>query len=288
MNYLPSKALNDIALAFDNWLELVNTAAPNLLNKTEFGSFKRYDFPGHLKENLSVNEWQQVLRGIMRGEEMMIEKFIQTPPKLFVEIGCGLGTWVILAKLCGATCSIGVDIDPPRLAAAKKMLTLLPKEKNSGLEFRYGSILDMQFEAPVDVFYLKATIHHLLPLDDIFDYMFNNLSSGGRVIVHDPNGLHPISQISAFRDRGIELRGETINIETGKPIAFAKEDFFTFPGILHRFKRHGFKIEHRSGNLGFRSKGSDALYRKIIRPLGKNYLLATLFAPTYTVIAQKS
>lgn len=287
MKYLPSEPLNDKALAFDHWLEQVNNAAPALLDETELDAFKRYDFPGHSKKSLPAETWQQVLRGIMRGEEWMMDTFLQTPPKLFVEIGCGLGTWVVFAKLCGAARSIGVDIDPPRLSAAKKMLTLLPEKESEGLEFRYGSILDVQFETPVDVFYLKATIHHLLPLDDIFDYMFANLAHGGRVIIHDPNGLHPLSQIYAYKDRGFDLRGVTTNIETGKPIHYAKEDFFTFWGIIKRLKRHGFAIEKRTGNIGFRSKASDPWYRNVVRPLGTNYLVASFFAQTYTIVARK-
>jgi len=287
MNYLPSAKLNHKALAFNNWLGMVNEAAPNILSEIELDAFKRYDFPGHLKQRLSIEEWNQALRGMMRGEESLMRNLLHTAPKLFVEIGCGLGTWVVLSKICGATHSIGVDIDPPRLTAAKKIASLLPKEQAKEVEFRYGNILDMQFDAPVNIFYLKATIHHLLPLDDIFEYMFNNLASGGKIYIHDPNAFHPLSQIQAFKDRGFNLRGVTTNVETGAPIPYAKEDFFTFPGILMRLKRHGFIIERRIGNLGFQSKSSDKWYKNVITPLGRNFLLATFFAQTYAITARK-
>lgn len=287
MKYLPSASLNETVAAFDHWLSDASAAAPTMLSSAELKTFRQYDFPGHIKEAQTPLAWDQELRGIVRGEEWMMEQFMDSPPKSFVEIGCGLGTWVVFAKLCGAISSVGIDFHPPRMAVAQKLASLLPKNISDGIDFRFGNILETQFDAPVDVFYLKATIHHLLPLDEIFDYMFEKLAPGGRVIVHDPNGLHPLAQYRAYQDRGFNIIQTVTNAQTGEEMAIAEENFFTFPGILYRFKRHGFILEQRTGNIGFRRKANEKWYRRIIQPLGKNFLLSTLWAPSYTIVARK-
>lgn len=286
---LPAADDNLVAYQFDAWLGRMMELADEILDPDEHRALLYYDFPGKFRPTMSRVSWQRTLRGIMRGEAWMIQHIRRVKPRRFVEIGAGLGTWCYLAAIAGAPEVTGVDIFSRYLAPSIKMQPHFESflGGRSRVSFVLEDIYDMTWDAPVDIFYMKATLHHVLPLDRIFDYMYENLAPGGVVIVHDLNGGHPVSQYGAFRRRGLNLRVSYTDPVSGRSFEMANEDLITVPGILYRFWKRGFRILNQEFHLGFRTMADDWWYDNVIRRLTSLTLLGAVAAPTYTIVAQK-
>ena len=288
MQYLPDPRENLVAERFDAWLSDMFAAAPSVLSSELLAAVESYDSPGNRKRSLSPEQWIRYFRGVMRGEEWIVRYLGANRVDLFVELGCGVGTWCFLAALAGARRVLGIDLCEDRLAAAR----VLARERfascsDARIDFVYDNLFRIAYDRPVDIFYLKSTIHHILPIPALFDYLERNLSPGGIVVIHDTNGLHPISQITALRMRGLNRRVKGTDAQTGEPTEYAMEDYFTLPGIRYRLRRHGFRIIYQQAYLGGRSSSSDRMWQGVIEPLNRSTLLGAFLAPSYQIVAQK-
>jgi SAM-dependent methyltransferase len=266
-------------------MELADTA----LTPDERAALLYYDFPGKIRAALPTNDWHRALRGIMRGEEWMLRHIVERKPRRFAEVGAGLGTWCYLAGIAGMPEVYGIDIFSRYLAPAIRLAPTFNEftQGQSKATFLLEDIYDLRWDEPIDVFYMKATIHHVYPLAPLFDYLWENLSPGGVVIVHDPNGMNALSQYDALKRRGLKLRATYTDPVRGKTVTMANEDLLTVPGVLLRFKRRGFEIVHEQYHMGFRSIADDWWYYNVVQPMSGVRWLGAFVAPTYTIVARK-
>jgi SAM-dependent methyltransferase len=289
VRYLKGDRENEIALRFDALLGDFMSSAVDILPKEELEAFTSYGFPGKDKVRLPREQWDRYLRSTMRGEEWLIQYILRNSCEIFVELGCGLGTWTFLAALSGAKTAIGIDLNIPRLNAARILTEkVFPRHGNADIRFINRSIFNVTFQGPIDVFYMKASIHHILPVDKLFTFMYEKLKPGGVVVIHDPNAAHLYSLLKALKDRGFRKRHTAKDPETGHDIPYAAEDIFTIPGIIWRAKSHGFRIIYKQAYLGFRGRANDWWYYNVIAPLNSSLALGTLLAPTYQIVLQRA
>lgn len=286
---LPGKRENEVAYEFDWWLGRMLELGDEILDVDERTALHYYDFPGKPRPSMPRDAWLRTLRGIMRGEEWMLQYILRAKPKRFVEIGAGLGTWCYLAGLAGVPEVYGVDIFSRFLAPALKMKDHFNRHAagRSKVDFLLEDIHDIRWKDPIDIFYMKATIHHVLPLDPLFDYLRENLAPGGIVVVHDPNGANPVAQAEVFKRRGFKLRATYTDDRTGRTFEMANEDLLTVPGLVYRFWRREFRIVHQQFHFGFRTMADDWWYYNVVRRASGSMLVGAFAAPNYTIVAQK-
>ena len=286
--YLPGEEENRIAEQFDAWLLTMVERADEVLEPAEREAMFYYGFPGKYRADMSPLQWKRYLRGLVRGERWMLRWILENKPERFVEIGPGLGTWVFFAGLTGMKEVVGVDPFSRWLRTALKFAPVFNETyPEANVQFVHEDIYSYEPDGPVDIFYLKATIHHLYPLNPIFEYMHKHLRPGGIVVVHDPNGGNLWCQYVELRRRGLKLRETYTDPVSGKQLTMANEDLLTVPGLLYRFRKYGFTVLDRQGNLGLRTRASDFVYYELMRRLGKSFLLSTFVAPSYSIVAQK-
>jgi SAM-dependent methyltransferase len=184
--------------------------------------------------------------------------------------------------------AIGIDLSRPRLEAGEVFFRERFGQHSTGIvRLRRGNLFAVDYERPVDVFYLKASIHHILPVPDLFRYLQRNLAPGGIVVIHDVNALHPISQYRALRTRGFSTRRLHHDPETGETWPYAVEAIFTLPGMLWRLRKYGFRVVYKQAYLGLRARAGDRLWRRCIEPLNRSMLLGAFLAPAYRIVGQK-
>lgn len=287
LRLLPGEFENTVGERFDQWLARMLELSDEVLDEDERRALLYYDFVGKERRNLSTEGWRRYLRGVLRGEEWMLQWINERRPRRFCEIGAGVGTWVFLAGLAGVPEAFGVDVFSKFLRPALRMEPHFNALGYGQAKFLHQDIYDVEWDEPVDIFYMKSTIHHVLPLDRVFVYMKEHLAPGGIVVVHDPNGANPVSQVDVLKRRGLKLRESYVDEITGKTVTMANEDLLTVPGLLLRFKRHGFRIAYQQYNMGFRTRTSDAVYYNLVKPLSSSLALGAFLAPTYTIVAQK-
>jgi len=287
MRYLINDRENEIIERFNALLEAITREAEAFLSPAQTAALRSYDFPGNARQRLPAEAWQRRLRGMARGEQFLIQYLINHPGAHFAELGCGLGTWCFLAALAGAQDVTGIDLNRERLETADQIArNILPRFSSAHFQFLYQSLFRAQFQRPVDVFYLKAAIHHIRPLDQLFEFLRKNLSPGGVVIVHDSNAWHPLIQWQAWRDRGLRKLASMPDPETGERIQYAVEDFLSVPGLIRQFRRHGFEIAHAEAYVGLRARADDRLWESILKPLNQTLPISSLFAMTYQIVAR--
>jgi SAM-dependent methyltransferase len=288
MLFLPDAAQNEVVVTFERWLAEMLDAAPELLNEEQLDSFERYKFLGRWSRRLPRERWELHFRGVARGEQWLISHILEKRPSLFVDLGCGLGTWCFLAAIAGVQETVGIDLSRTRLEAAQAFAdSRFSEYSDAKIRFLYKNLFRVKFDSPVDIFYLKASLHHILPIPDLLDYLYQNLAPGGIVVVHDENALHPLGQYQAYKMRGFNFRSTTEDPETGEEMPYAREDFFTIPGIIHRFKKHGFRTRYVQASSGFRTKASDRMWWDFMEPLNRHWLLNSFTALGYQLVVQK-
>lgn len=288
MQYLPDPEENRIASRFESWLCEMESDAKPLLSRAQLRAFETYDFPGHRWTQMLRPKWQRYFRGLIRGEQWLIRHVLDNKPHTFVDLGCGLGTWCFLAAIAGMRKTVGIDLNKGQLEVGELFAQKrFARHSSAEVKFLRANLFNVEYERPVDVFYLKASIHHILPIPDLFEYLYRHLAPGGIVVVHDVNALHPLSQYNVLRTRGLRTREMHRDPETGETWEYAVEDIFTLPGILWRFHKHGFRLIYKQAYLGLRSRASDPLWRYGIEPLNRSMLLGSIFARAYRLVAQK-
>jgi len=94
--------------------------------------------------------------------------------KTFLDIGCGSGLFSIAACSLGARRVVGFDIDPDSVAAAQSLVNKIaqwdPQVRPQAIEFRQGSVLDIEADHPTyDIVYSWGVLHHTGRMVEAFE-----------------------------------------------------------------------------------------------------------------------
>jgi 2-polyprenyl-3-methyl-5-hydroxy-6-metoxy-1,4-benzoquinol methylase len=118
-----------------------------------------------------------------------------------VEIGCGHGALLHVAAEAGYTNMAGIDGSPSQVAAAQRLGI-------NGVRLGEGhAALAEEKDASLDAVIVFDVLEHL-DRDELIrmaDETFRVLKSGGRWIIHVPNGMAPFAGASLYGDLTHEL-----------------------------------------------------------------------------------
>jgi ubiquinone/menaquinone biosynthesis C-methylase UbiE len=172
---------------------------------------------------------------------------VDDPPRTILDLGCGNGTYTSeLARACGATDVVGVDIHAPSLRlASQRGLDTLQHDLNRPLPLG-----DESFDTVIST----QVIEHLNECDQFAAEIHRILKPGGYAIISTENlacwsnvislvlGFQPhVESVSKIRRIGNPFAGnygQTIEHSDMHHV-----NVFTYTSFLEFLKLHGFRIE---------------------------------------------
>jgi MPBQ/MSBQ methyltransferase len=109
------------------------------------------------------------------------------PVQTLLDIGCGYGTFVLVAREEGID-AIGIDMASFEIQFARRRLGRARPSDHAEQTYRLGSGTELPFEsAQFDVVTLWNVIEHVADLDGLLDEAWRVLKPGGRFFVTAPN-----------------------------------------------------------------------------------------------------
>ena len=135
-----------------------------------------------------------------------------SPSRRVLEIGCGLGIELHWMALHGATV-LGTEVDTYSVECAKRLTSLVRQTFGRGLDVEIirSSVLNLPQDAQFEMIYLKETLHHLEPRDAVFQRISKLLTTGGEILVLEPNALNPLIQLEMLMKRGTKTIVEAVD-----------------------------------------------------------------------------
>lgn len=131
----------------------------------------------------------------------MIERYVSLEERRALDLGCGVGEYVRAFARQGAD-SVGLDVDPPRLAEARQ------RSADGGwsrTEFLAGAGEALPFpDRSLDVVVLNEVIEHVDDDRATLREVARVLTDDGRCVLFAPNRLYP------FETHGVYLRGRYV------------------------------------------------------------------------------
>ncbi len=184
----------------------------------------------------------------------VVRKFFPTNKNCAVlDLGCGYGALLYVAKIEGYENLNGIDVSAEQVAAARKLGMLQVQQ------YDIFSFIELQPSNSCDVLIAFDVIEHLTKPEVMrfIDQAYRILKSGGRWIVHVPNGESPFVGRILFGD-------------------FTHEQAFTHRSLTSLFKASGFDevrcFEDMPIVHGFKSFLRHALWR-VVRIVLRLYVI---------------
>lgn len=167
----------------------------------------------------------------------------RTTPYRVLDAGCGVGTesifWATLNKNAHIT---GVDLSEDRLKVADARLTAWAEREQRPLpiQFLNQSIFDVLKGEPFDCIWSMESISHIDPAEDFLTAAFENLSTGGSLVISDSHLLNPamLWRLAKMRT-DVPVRTQK-KLADGKEISYAHERLFAVPKLSHLLQKAGF------------------------------------------------
>ena len=167
------------------------------------------------------------LRAIVRNH------FPSDQDAVILDLGCGSGALVHIARLAGYKRIRGVDVSPQQVAVARKL-------DIDGVE--HGDLLDTLSALPegsVDLVIAIDVVEHFAKdeLLVLFDSVWRVLKQGGRCLVHTPNGDSPFGGAVRYGDLTHEVAFTRSSLEQLKRVAgFSSLECHESGPVVHGFK----------------------------------------------------
>lgn len=151
-----------------------------------------------------------------------------------LEAGCGIG--VLGRRICqNGNIVIGIDITPKMVEIA-----------NSFGEENYSAIVgdledqDAFQDAAFDLICCRMILHHFPTMDKVMFNLSRWLKQGGRIIMFEPNGSHPIVKLSGLMAKFLKVFAKGHYSDLG--VGTTNETRHTAKTYFAELKRHQFRI----------------------------------------------
>lgn len=157
----------------------------------------------------------------------LIEQMKQAKKPLKIwDCGCGFGTTGFFLAMNGIK-SHGSTI-------GEHYEREIPKRKEFWSRYGDTSLFTVSYDylpdnAPppnsYDAIIIQDTLHHLEPLNEVLDVLYNSLKPDGKLIITEPNGNNLYHKITLFLRRGNRRIGEIYDERLQKTILYGDENF---------------------------------------------------------------
>lgn len=148
--------------------------------------------------------------------------------KIILDAGCGTGSEAILCGILGGKI-VGVDISGEQLILAQKRVKYYENKLNININIRFSVKNILNHFGQYDLIWANEAISHIDPIEDFFKISYNNLKSGGKLIIADANKLNPYISYLAKKSQRIGGRKYRIvaDLNTGKKVVITLERIFS-------------------------------------------------------------
>lgn len=219
-----------------------------------------------------------------------------------LDAGCGYGTESLIFSLMGKNVT-GIDLVSERVELARsrrdfyQSLCAFPLE----VDFRSANIFGLLRRCDMfDAIWVMEAISHIHPAEEFLSLARRRLTTGGRLIISDPNRISPLAWLRSVKIRG-SIRHKPHqrfkDPETGWPVDYGQERIFSVRAARRLLRRFGFRIQevHVTGFMG-----TSLLPRKALETRTSLRLLSSLdkaakrvpvlksLGSIYTIVAVKA
>jgi len=158
-----------------------------------------------------------------RLKPLIREISVRDKPRV-LEVGSGFGHDLVWAACRGAHAT-GVEVNSEFVEISNR--TKVAIERHTGqqviVDIRRCNLLNMPDGQQFDVIFMKDVFHHLEPREEVVAKLGHLLSSGGTIIIVEPNAFNPLIQLQMFRIRGFRTVVEKTDATTGDTYLFGNE-----------------------------------------------------------------
>lgn len=167
-----------------------------------------------------------------------------------LEVGCGFGHDLCWTAIHGAKAT-GIDVKSDMVSMSTQLKKRLETEFGYELDVEIvgANLLDFDRDGSFDFIYMKDTLHHLEPRQEIVPKLAALLAPGGRLLIVEPNAWNPMIQYKMFRIRGFKTIIELTDAETGKHFIYGNERLLTGGTMTRLFAAAGLKGSTHSFRL---------------------------------------
>lgn len=165
------------------------------------------------------------------------------PGKRVLDVGCGLGSESILCGLLGAQVT-GIDLNKERLDIAPQRLDYYQRQSNFKIEVNFSLENILKHRSQYDLIWSKESISHIDPVDEFLEVSYQNLRSGGKLVISDSHALNPYAWLEAVKARRRLSKADFVrrDPQTGECISYAQERLFSVLKMKRMLLVHGFKV----------------------------------------------
>jgi trans-aconitate methyltransferase len=167
---------------------------------------------------------------VFKYGEDLVHLLNPKPGERILDLGCGTGYLTNIIAESGAQVT-GIDNSPEMISKAKDEF---PK-----INFEILSATDFHFEKPFDAIFSNAVLHWVLEKEKAIDCMYNNLKTGGRLVIEMGGKANVQSIVNAIK--------ETLaKYETGKKINLNIWYYPSIGGYASLLEARGFRVTYAS------------------------------------------
>ncbi len=122
-----------------------------------------------------------------------------------LDVGCGIGTNILWACLCGAH-GVGVEIKTSDVEVARTRQQALEGLVDGSLDctFVASNLFDFRDEEGFDLVFLQEAFHHLEPREAVVERLSSLVKPGGRLVLQESNAWNLLLQAKLFKHRGFK------------------------------------------------------------------------------------
>lgn len=187
---------------------------------------------------------------------------IKKPDAVIWDCGCGYGTISLFLAMNGIR-SHGTTIGDNYYNAIANRLEFWKDYGDVSLfTFSYENLFDSTHPSETyDHIVLQDTLHHLEPVNEVFNIFYNTLKPDGNVIILEANGSNLVYNIMLFLQRGNKKIIERYDEQLKKIVLYGNENFRTLEEWQKILKQENFAL------------GQNVQYIKFLPPIfynGKN------------------
>jgi len=207
----------------------------------------------------------------------------------FLDAGCGTGSEAILGGILGGDV-VGIDINGDSITTAEKRLKYYESKLKKKINVQFYSSNIFNHSGKYDLIWVNEAISHITPLEKFLQRSYNNLKTGGKFIVADPNRFNPYVYLHGKERQKIDGKYFFLkNSLIGNKVLMANEVYFTIPKIKKMLSNY-FKINkvYLSGYVPF---FMFKIFKNRIIKFEENFIrkmpIVKLFSLSYVITCQK-
>jgi len=169
---------------------------------------------------------------------------ISNPNAFIWDCGCGFGTISFFLAMNGIK-SHGTTIGDHYFNGIKRRINFWNKYGDTSLfTYSYENLFDIS-PTPNTYNYiiLQDTLHHLEPIQEVFDIFHKALKSEGKIILLEANGSNIIHRIKLYCQRGNKKIIEKYDEYLGKNLLYGNENYRSIEKWKKELQNGGFSID---------------------------------------------